>query len=119
MHSAQIYVKTYGKKTSLLVSGEEGQVYHTSYTDSELMAIRRGASYIKNMLPYRDIVEIFPDKLDGKEVFADKYLQRLRLPISLGTELSKNKELSQVCLNNLYVELRFNNLKLFEKGNER
>lgn len=114
MKTAQIYAKSYGNVASVLVSGDEGQVYFTGYEKSEQMAIRRGASYVKNMLPYRELVEIFPDKLKPEDVFNDRYLQRLRLPVSIGTELSRNEKLSRQCLNNLNVELRFNNLRISE-----
>lgn len=114
MKTVQIYAKSYNDVASVLVSGDEGQVYFTGYEKSEQMAIRRGASYVKNMLPYRELVEIFPDKLKPEDVFNDKYLQRLRLPISMGNELSENKALSRQCLNNLNIELRFNNLKISE-----
>lgn len=117
MKTVQIYAKSYNDVASVLVSGDEGQVYFTGYEKSEQMAIRRGASYVKNMLPYRELVEIFTDKLKSEEIFKDNYLRRLRLPISMGNELSENKALSQQCLNNLNVELRFNNLRIMERIN--
>lgn len=107
----QIYVKTYNNVSALLV-GEGDKVYWTSYEKSEINAIRRGASYAQNIL--KQAAEIFPDTIKGKDVFKDEYLKRLKIPVMLGTELTKNEKLSNQCLQNLNIELRFNNLRKYD-----
>lgn len=68
---AQIYTKTNGDYTSILVTNEKAEVYFRDVLEiPELTGVQRGVSFVKHQLDVEK-TELYPDKLKAEELLKE------------------------------------------------
>lgn len=106
---AQIYTKTFGDYTSVIVSNTEGIIYfHDVIEVPEITGIHRAVSYVKHNLG-SDKTEIYPDKLEIDDVLKDVYVNYCKINASAGK--TPNEKIANQCSNNLNTFIRWNVIK--------
>ena len=102
---AQLYVKTDGDNTSVIVA-KHGDIYFRNVLDvPEITGIQRGASFVKHHLDV-DQTEIYPDKLDANDVLKDAYIRYCRIKAVKGT--TPDEKLQKACTQELQIFNRWN-----------
>lgn len=103
--TAQIYVKSTEGLTSMLVAGNNGNVYFKDVLDvPEITGIQRCVSFVKHDLSV-DGVEIYPDKLSADEFMNDPYIKYCNVNHSLGRD--PNPEMVKRCNSELSIYIRW------------
>lgn len=110
----QIYTKTQDGYSSIVVADKDRVYKNEVLATDKMSAIMRGASYIKNMLPYTDRVDLFAD-IQLYEIQMNRYLNRMRLSIELNNEVNKRKDLEDLCDKNL-VDIKLRLMQKFNRG---
>ena len=110
----QIYTKTKDGYSSIVVADKDRVYKNDVLVTDKMSAIMRGVSYVKNMLPYTDRVDLFAD-VQLYEIQLNHYLNRLRLPIELNNEVNKRKDLAELCDKNL-VDIKLRLMQAFNRG---
>lgn len=114
---AQIYTKTDGKDTSVVVSNDKGNIYFQNVFDSsELTVIQRGVSFVKHQLD-SDVTEIYPDKVSELDIMNDEYIIHSNIGAVIGA--NPNEKAQNQCVMNLQIHQRWD-LKFIKerKGND-
>lgn len=112
--TAQVYVKSDEKYTSVLVSRGSNVYYSNTFESSELSGIQRGVSFVKHNLDSDD-TEIYPDKLDVHEVLKDEYISCCGKNPKEGK--NPNNEMIRICNLALQQKNRWNIKQFLEKQN--
>lgn len=110
----QIYTKTKDGYSSIVVADKDRVYKNEVLATDKMSAIMRGASYVKNMLPYTDRVDLFSD-VQLYEIQMNRYLNRLRLPIELNNENNRCQKLTDLCNKGL-VDIKLRLMQAFNRG---
>jgi len=111
----QIYTKTDGMNTSILVA-RNNTVYYKNVIDvSELTGIQRAVSFVRHELD-ADTTEIYPDKVDIKEVLKDEFVSHCGKNPVKGE--NPNEQMVKMCETDLQSHNRWNMKMLMERQNE-
>ncbi|MBQ0114171.1 MAG: hypothetical protein KBT03_13660 [Bacteroidales bacterium] len=110
----QIYTKTQNGYSSIVVADKDRVYKNEVLATDKMSAIMRGASYVKNMLPYTDRVDLFAD-VQLYEIQMNRYLNRMRLPIELNNEKNRCQKLTQLCDRGL-VDIKLRLMQAFNRG---
>ena len=108
---AQIYVKTDGDNTTVVVARDSNIYFNDTMDIPELTGIQRGVSFVRHELA-ADVVEVFTDKLDYSEIEKDAYIRWCKVNIVKGE--TPNPVAQKTCETSLGV---FNRWK-FRGGRE-
>ena len=111
---AQIYTKTSGDYTSVIVSNEEGVIYYHDVIEvPEITGVHRGVSFIRHNLNANE-TEIYPDKLKDDKIMKDVYINYCKINARIGK--NPDKEVEDRCLGNLRAYIRWNSI-IRKEGN--
>lgn len=110
----QIYTKTRDGYSSVVVADKDNIYLDTTIGTDEMTILMRGVSYCKNMLPYRDRVDIFT-KVPLYEIQMSRYIQKMRLPLSINDDRQRNPELEELCEKGLH-NIKLIKMKEFNRG---
>lgn len=101
----QIYTKTAGDYTSIVVSNDRGNLYFEDVLEvPELTGIQRGASFVKHHLD-SDKTEIYPDKVSESEIMNDAFIRVCRINPEMGN--NPHKGAKKCCESNLQINQRW------------
>ena len=103
--NAQIYVKSDETNTSIVVARGDTLYFKRVIDVPEITGIQRGVSFVKHDLA-TDITEIFPDKLDVKEVLKDAYINYCDVNAVAGEK--PNEKMLNLCKSELQIYNRWN-----------
>lgn len=106
---AQVYVKTNGDYTSILVTNEKADVYFKDILEvPELTGVQRGVSFVKHQLD-AERTELYPDRLKADELLKDVYINWCKVNAVAGE--NRNPDADKRCAMELSTFLRWNTLK--------
>lgn len=109
----QIYTKTQDGYSSVIVADKDNIYLEKTIGTDEMTILMRGASYVKNMLPYRDKVQVFTG-VPLYQIQMDRYLNRMRLPLEINPD-NRKPELEAKCSKAL-SDLKLKLMQAFNKG---
>jgi hypothetical protein len=114
---AQIYTKTNGDYTSILVTNEKAEVYFRDVLEiPELTGVQRGVSFVKHQLDVEK-TELYPDKLKAEEQLKDIYINWCMVNAVAGE--NRNLEADKRCTMELQTFLRWNTVGGRRLGDSR
>ena len=105
INKAQVYVKSSGDSTSVVVASGDKLYFHDVLNVPEITGIQRGVSFVKNQLD-ADVTEIYPDKLEKYDILKDAYINYCNINPCIGEE--PNKDMIKLCKMKLQQEKRWN-----------